>query len=172
MSAGYETVLDAGLVAFMAEREGRDPLRAVLFALTDLGQVTPAQLAEAVTSVEAWVRRRPALEQVTVRRGERLVLILEDGALEHPGAREAAEAAGRSLKAGGQRVLMVDGSRVAKIAVVPADAEVEVRAVRADDEQPVAEVGGAAVPTRRQLADDEPDDAGQTAADVDQGRLH
>lgn len=169
MSARYGA-LDPELVAFHAEREGRDPLRAVLFALTDLGSVTPVELAEAVGVVEAWVRRRPALERVTVRRGEKLVLILEDGALEHPGAREAAEVAGRSLRQGGNRCLMVDGSQVAKLAVVPAAATVEVRALRLDDE--LAEVGGVAEPTRRELADDEPDDAGQTAADVDQGRIY
>jgi len=162
MNARYGA-LDAELVAFHAERERRDPLKAVLFALTDLGQVTPAELAEAVDSAARWIAGRPALERVAVKRGERLVLVLRAGALDDPTAASAARNAGELLNRGGSRVLMVDGGQVAQLALVPAGAEVEIREVRpVEDDGELPDMP----PPRRELADDEPDDAGQTAADV------
>lgn len=125
MSTGF----DASEAALYGIRAGRDPVREVLWALTQLGDVSQAELAAAVDDTANWLERHPKLEQVRIRRGERALVILREDALHTLEQVERAAGALRSLQGGGSRVIMVDGGAVAKFVVVPKGAEVELRTV-------------------------------------------
>jgi hypothetical protein len=129
------TGFDASAVALQAVRAGRDPVREVLWTLAQLGEVSAAELAAVVEDVADWLETRPRLEQLRIRRGERLVVVLREDALDSLEAVRRAAGALEPLQRGGSRTIMVDAGAVAKLAVVARGAEVQLRTVALDDEQ-------------------------------------